>query len=101
MWRNLVTNRFWTYLKITSSALFLKGINTVESTHTKIVDLTKQVKEFQRLSVYLVHTEYVRSQWMVYIGLYTQLIKKAIIGGPHRVAIICMFLTHCLVALFG
>ena len=25
---------------------------------------------------------------MVYIGLYTQLIKKAIRGGPHRVAVV-------------
>ena len=36
-----------------------------------------------------------------YISLYTKLIKKGIRGGPHRVAIYCVFLTHCLVASFG
>ena len=31
-----------------------------------------------------------------YISLYSQLIKKAIRGGPHRVAVICMLWTHWL-----
>ena len=30
------------------------------------------------------------------MGLYSQLIKKVIRGGPHRVAIISMFETHWL-----
>ena len=47
------------------------------------------------------HTEYAREIMNDYISLYTQLIKKAIRGGPHRVALLCVFLAHCLVASFG
>ena len=67
--------------------------------HTELASLTKEILRVSTDKDLLVKCA--RWQWMVYIGLYTQLIKKAIIGGPHRVAIICMFLTHCLVALFG
>ena len=40
-------------------------------------------------------------KWMNYISLYSQLIKKVISGGPHRVVIICMLWAHCLDGIFA
>ena len=40
-------------------------------------------------------------KWMNYISLYSQLIKKVIRGGPHRVVIICMLWAHCLDGIFA
>ena len=35
-------------------------------------------------------------KWMNYISLYSELIKKGLRGGPHRVAVFNMLWTHCL-----